>query len=95
MQTNQYKRAIKRKETLINLKGGQCKMCGYTRALTFHHLNPEEKCFELALCDLWSHSWEKILEEAKKCILLCANCHCEIHSGNYIKNLSPDNDFQI
>ena len=26
-----------------------------------------------------THSWEEYLKETEKCILVCANCHAEIH----------------
>ena len=67
------------KQILIDLKGGKCEICGYNKsnnALEFHHINPLEKEFNI------SHSSAKLSslkEEASKCMLLCANCHREIH----------------
>ena len=64
-----------------------CQECGYDdhpAALTFDHLNPEEKVFNPA--DYGSHSWSDLLHEVAKCRVLCANCH-NIHSYN-----SYDND---
>lgn len=61
--------------------GGKCQRCGYDKcsdALVFHHTNPEEKEFGLAQ-DGTLHTWKEYLEEAKKCELLCANCHAEEH----------------
>lgn len=58
-------------------------MCGYSKckeALDFHHVNPNEKDFNIS--GSHSRSWEKIELELKKCVLLCANCHREIHSGS-------------
>ena len=69
---------------LVQLFGDKCSLCGYNRcsaALEFHHINPEEKDFELSMSN--SKSLEKNIEEAKKCILICANCHREIHNGLY------------
>lgn len=70
------------KKDLKMLFGGACKLCGYNRclaALDFHHLIPENKT------DTVSHLLIKnkslALEEAKKCILVCSNCHDEIHAG--------------
>jgi hypothetical protein len=65
---------------LVEYFGGQCKICGYKKcigALEFHHKNPKEKKFHLG-CRGLTRSFEKTLEEAKKCILVCANCHREI-----------------
>lgn len=63
--------------------GGKCVICGYNksgRALSFHHLDPKKKDFGLSYKGL-TRSWEKIRKELDKCILLCANCHMEVHDG--------------
>jgi len=76
-----YKRALERKQTLIERSGGKCLGCGYCkdfRALSFHHRIPEEKEFGLSLNNLWSKTWEKIENEHKKCDLYCLNCHAEL-----------------
>lgn len=70
-----------RKKKCIEYKGGACSICGYSKcaeALTFHHLNPEEKSFEIS----GSHTrkWEVVKTELDKCILLCQNCHHELHA---------------
>lgn len=73
------------KQKLIDYKGGKCEFCGYNKcikALQFHHLNPKEKDFSIAGMSL---SFEKLKKEVDKCILVCSNCHAEIHDG--IKNL--------
>ena len=60
--------------------GGKCQRCGYNRslrALQFHHLDPKEKDFHITGRDY--HTWPKVEEELKKCIMLCANCHFEEH----------------
>jgi uncharacterized protein YerC len=69
------------KRRLIEYKGGSCELCGYSkcdRALEFHHLNPDEKDFGISGKSL---SFDKLKEEVDKCILVCSNCHCEIHDG--------------
>ena len=79
----QQKRAWSRKLELINLMGGCCSKCGYKEniaALEFHHTNPEEKSFQLDARHLSNTSMDKILEESHKCVLLCSNCHREIHN---------------
>ena len=78
----QQQRGHNRKLELIRIKGRKCSICGYRRnssALEFHHINPEEKGFQLDLRSLSNRKWESVLEEAKKCILLCSNCHAEHH----------------
>lgn len=78
----QKKRATTRKQHLIDSKGGKCEMCGYNkciRALTFHHLDPSIKELRMDARHLAGTSWERVLEEAEKCQLLCYNCHMEVH----------------
>jgi hypothetical protein len=48
------------------------------RALIFHHLDPSHKDFTIGGK---SKSWNKIQSELDKCVLLCANCHAEVHAG--------------
>jgi hypothetical protein len=71
----------KLKERLVEYKGGKCEICGYDRcvkAMDFHHKNPKEKEFPLTYMN---RKWEILIKEADKCILVCANCHREIHAG--------------
>lgn len=70
----------KNKERSVEYKGGKCVKCGYDkciRALEFHHLNPLEKDFGPS--QNMNMSWNKIKIELDKCILVCSNCHREIH----------------
>jgi hypothetical protein len=74
------RRAIKR--LLLDEAGGACLICGYDRcvaALHFHHLDPTQKSFTLALGG--ARSIENVRAEASKCVVLCANCHAEVESG--------------
>lgn len=73
-----YRRRLKQRA--IEYLGGKCQQCGYAKcplAFDFHHKDPSEKDFTISnysnLC------WAKIEAEIKKCILLCANCHRELH----------------
>lgn len=78
----QVERALKRKLELIEYKGGKCEKCGYCRnisALDFHHTNPSEKSFQLDARHLSNTTIDKLKHELDKCVLLCANCHREIH----------------
>ena len=68
---------------MIEIMGGCCKLCGYskcTAALEFHHIDPTQKDFTFSKSK--NLSWDKIDKELQKCILVCANCHREIHYGN-------------
>lgn len=72
------------KEILVEGAGGACQRCGYDRciaALQFHHRDPAEKAFGLALFGT-ARSLEKARAEAAKCDLLCANCHAEVEWGD-------------
>jgi transposase len=70
------------KTTLVGESGGGCAICGYSRnprALQFHHLDPSKK--RLALSQAATRSLEVLRTEARKCVLLCANCHAEVEDG--------------
>jgi len=76
-------RRRKVKAVLVEEAGGRCMLCGYDRytgALQFHHLDPAEKSFGLGLRGV-ARSLERCREEARKCVLLCANCHAEVEAG--------------
>jgi predicted transcriptional regulator len=67
------------KSKLVEYKGGCCEKCGYNKseqALQFHHMNPNEKDFNISGR---SYSLERMKKEVDKCIMVCANCHIEIH----------------
>jgi len=73
--------AIRRKA--IQYKGGKCEVCGYNRceeALEFHHLKTDHKEFGISHKG-YTRSWKRVEEELSKCMLLCANCHREVHAG--------------
>ena len=96
MNPNEYRkqkeRALKRKLELIELKGGKCEKCGYDKniaALEFHHLNPSEKSFQIDSRHLSNTHIDKLKIEVNKCILLCANCHREIHNEQFEKENIP------
>lgn len=70
------------KRKAVDLMGGKCQVCGYSRsirALGFHHLDPSKKDFNISTNN--TKSWARVQEELKKCVLLCANCHGEVHDG--------------
>lgn len=68
------------KKMLVDYKGGVCERCGYNkclRALEFHHLDPSKKDFGISGCI--TKNVEQLKQEVDKCILVCSNCHAEIH----------------
>ncbi len=78
---SQFKRADIRKRMFIDEMGGKCNNCGYNKnysALQFHHLR--DKLFNLDSRKIGNSSLEKLRAELSKCILLCANCHHELHN---------------
>ena len=84
------KNATLRKQTLkkecVDYKGGKCCICGYDKyigSLDFHHLDPSQKGFEFSHLKITSFkkNEEKLKKELDKCILVCRNCHAEIHAG--------------
>lgn len=75
---------INTKQRMIDALGGKCSCCGYNKcnsALEFHHLNPSEKEFGFSAALVRPKAWNLLVVELRKCVLLCANCHREVHSG--------------
>lgn len=71
------------KETLVAEAGGACALCGYSRylgALHFHHVDPATKRFGLGQGG-WTRGIDALREEARKCVLLCSNCHAEVEAA--------------
>lgn len=72
------------KKKIIQSMGGSCQICGYDRfhhALELHHIDPTEK--EKGIAELMARpsNPSKYFDELRKCILLCSNCHREVHGG--------------
>jgi hypothetical protein len=77
----QWRRRAKR--ILVEEAGGCCALCGYDRclaALEFHHIDPAQKRFGLGSRGL-ARRIDTLREEARKCVLLCGNCHAEVEAG--------------
>ena len=75
-------RRKKRRELKHRLIDGRiCMDCGYAdeRALVFHHRIPEEKVEGIGVMLTWKE--ERVIAEAKKCDILCSNCHIIRHWG--------------
>lgn len=80
---SQQHRGLTRKRELVFAKGGHCSLCGYRKnlaAFAFHHLDSTAKDFKLNMRSLSNRKMESVLVEFHKCILVCHNCHAEIHN---------------
>ena len=82
-ETRKHQKTILRnnmKKQAVKLLGGKCCICGYDRcidALEFHHKDPSIKEFKLGSGN--TMYWKEYKAEALKWMLLCSNCHKEIH----------------
>lgn len=68
-----------------------CIECGENdlSCLDFHHINKDNKEIEISTALSRGWSFNKILLEMEKCIILCANCHRKLHHNEkLIKNNS-------
>ncbi len=66
-----------RKQELVELCGNYCQDCKESFALQaydFHHRIPEDKSFTVGE-GIVNVSKKKLIQEIKKCDLLCSNCH--------------------
>jgi hypothetical protein len=76
-------RRAKLKEFAVQYKGGKCIICSYDkchRSMGFHHLDPTKKDFGISTKS-FHRSKAALILELDKCVLLCANCHGEVHDG--------------
>lgn len=77
-----------RRLKLLDIFGNKCEDCqvaynGSNAAIFhFHHLDPATKLFDIGN-KITVRSWESILQEAEKCVMICANCHELKHGVNY------------
>lgn len=73
----------KRKLELIKQKGGKCEKCGYNRnvsVLGFHHPNGRLQPLKKDRSNLLSEENPQSRKfDLSKVVLLCSNCHLEIH----------------
>ena len=81
-------RMKEKREWLDSLKKeSKCSKCGEERwfCLEYHHIDPSKKKFGIAVSVSIGYGKKRILEEIKKCIVLCANCHRKLH-WDIVKN---------
>ena len=82
LRRNQYR------NILDNLKINGCSNCGYSKdikKLVFHHVNPEDKEFNLCIQNM-AYNDNRIVDELNKCILLCMSCHSRLHNNERWNN---------
>ncbi|HSZ13693.1 MAG TPA: helix-turn-helix domain-containing protein [Solirubrobacteraceae bacterium] len=83
------------KGLLVAEAGGACSICGYSRnarALHFHHLDPPLKRMEINARGA-AVAIDRLRAEARKCVLVCANCHAEIEAG--LVSLASDGSVRV
>lgn len=83
------KRSAQMTEIVVNW---MCARCGYDKcinALEFHHKDPTQK--EFTIGSTWTMSQVRLKSEIDKCVILCANCHRELHAGIWdLNNMQAD-----
>lgn len=74
-------------DIIKNEKDKGCFICGedFHECLEFHHLEKEDKLESISVLKNYG-STKKMLEELKKCVLLCANCHRKAHYNTEFNN---------
>jgi hypothetical protein len=82
----QQRIGYERKAKLLEMKGGGCELCKYSKnssALCFHHLDPQNKSFQIDIRHCSNTSWSNLLKEVKKCQLLWLNCYAEVYNPSF------------
>lgn len=92
--SEEVKKCQKRKKQMaVERMGGCCSKCGYNKclsALEFHHVDKDEKS-ESPSYVIMRWSWERAKKELEKCILVCSNCHKELHDdASGIRLIAPE-----
>lgn len=73
----------KTKQRIVDAMGGECVICGYNKcnaSLSLHHLDPSQKDIVLSAIRASPKNWQAIVVELRKCVLVCHNCHTEVHN---------------
>ena len=79
---NVMEKSIQGKQRCVDYMGGCCSVCGYDECITaleFHHIDPDKKS---PTYNKRFRSWcfDRQKKELENCIIVCSNCHREIHS---------------
>ena len=80
------------KVSYIKRNGGGCSVCGYSacsNALVIHQLDTSTKSFNLSMIrrKIGDYGKQAVTKEIEKCVLLCHNCHSEVHYKETRENL--------
>ena len=66
----------------FRINNEECDYCGWDEhpeILQFHHLDKNNKKFSFSCGGMGNYSWNTILNEIGKCVLICPNCHMWLH----------------
>lgn len=64
--------------------------------LEFHHVNPSSKTFTISHMVNQGMAYNKILDELRKCVPLCSNCHKKVHAGRImLERLGASHDQDV
>lgn len=80
----------------LNIAG--CLLCEEKEfcCLAFHHLDAKSKIDNVSKVVVDNVKWNTVLEEIKKCVVLCSNCHIKLHHGLLtLPDISYDNYYKI
>lgn len=75
------KKRKERRRVFLALLGGKCVHCGTKENLQFDHIDPKTKSFNIP--HYYNGDYNMVVDEVKKCQLLCAPCHAAKTRANW------------
>ena len=87
LHNNNPRNKMAKKKLLEIINSTKCSKCGYNKnlsALEFHHVSKNKEINLFTKCRCGNNPKrqnKKLLKELNKCIVLCTNCHNEIHNN--------------
>lgn len=64
---------------VVAMKGGKCEICGAGYDPEMYDFHSAEHNADKRVGNLYGMSLKKVVDEAKRCALLCPNCHRAVH----------------